>query len=89
MKAIYQFTAQDKAKAEEAIENAINKVDDNQVIESLQEVLNLLHGIPDDKTLAQVIQTAIETAIGEDGVIATWADGRYTKQTEQVETPGE
>lgn len=89
MNAVYQFTAQAKAKAEEAIENAINKVDDNQVIESLQEVLNLLHGIPDDKTLAQVIQTAIETAIGEDGIITTWADGRYTKQTEQVETPGE
>lgn len=83
---IFKFTAQSRDKAEEILEEVINKEDDNDIIESLKEVLNLLQGVPDDKTLAQVISAAIAEAIGEGGAIETWADARYTKQT--VETPG-
>ena len=83
---IYKFTAQSRDKAEKILEEVINKEDDNQTIESLKEVLNLLRGVPDDKTLAQIISASIAEAIAEGGAIETWADGRYTKQT--VETPG-
>lgn len=68
---VYGFAEQNRDKAQAKIESLLNTVQDNDVIESLQEVLNLLKGIPDDKTLSQVIAGAIEDALGEEGAITT------------------
>ena len=68
---VYGFAEQVRDKAAAKVEALLNKVQDNDVIESLQEVLNLLNGIPDDKTLSQVIAGAINDALGDDGAITT------------------
>lgn len=71
-----------RQKAEAVLNDLLNKETDNDKIESLKEVLNLLSATDDGTTkLMDVINSAIDAkitaAIGEDGVIKTWADENY------------
>ena len=74
---IYKFTEQQRDEAEAKLLSLISEEKDNDKIESLQEVLDLLSGIPDNKTLAQVIAAAIEDALDTDGAIATAISGAF------------
>ena len=60
----------------------LSDVTENDKIESLQEVLNLLSATDDGATKLAAgidarVTAGITAAIGENGAIETWADGRY------------
>ena len=72
--------SQDKHQA--ANDALINGVVENDKIESLKEVLALLSQTDDGNTkLASVIDARITAALGENGAIETWADGRYAPKS--------
>ena len=61
-----------KQKAEAVLNDLLNKVTDNDKIESLKEVLNLLSQVDDGNTkLASVIDARITAALGEEGAITS------------------
>ena len=74
-------------KHEEANDALINAVDTDNKFESLKEILAMLGSEDGTKNFAQLVAAeitkalgengAITTAIGTDGSIETWADGRY------------
>ena len=69
-------------KHQQANDALINGVVANDNIESLKEVLSLLSEAEDgDTKLADIIDAAIEAAIGENGAIETWADARYAPKS--------
>ena len=64
-------------KHEEANDALINAVDTDSKFESLKEILAMLSDEDGKKSFAQLVAAEIDKAIGEDGTITTWADGRY------------
>ena len=64
-------------KHEEANDKLINSINTDSKFDSLKEVLASLSSEDAKKTFAQLVDARIEAAIGEDGAITTWADGRY------------
>ncbi len=64
-------------KHEEANDALINLDNNDSKFESLKEILKMLASEDGKKTFSQLVQAEITAAIGEDGIITTWADGRY------------
>ena len=64
-------------KHEEANDALINAIDSDSKFESLKEILNMLASEDAKKSFSELVQAEIATAIGENGAIETWADGRY------------
>ncbi len=74
-------------QAEEKLNDLLEKETDNDKIESLKEVLNFIGDtISDSTTLSNYvdgkIREAITAAIGDEGAIKEWADGRYEAKSE-------
>lgn len=67
-------------KREEANDALINLVDSDSKFESLVEVLGMLGAEDAKKTFAQLVDARITAAVGENGIIETWGDERYTKK---------
>jgi len=64
-------------KHEEANDALINAVDTDKKFESLKEVLGMLSSEDGSKSFSELVAAEIDAAIGENGAIETWADGRY------------
>ncbi|MCR5270553.1 MAG: hypothetical protein K6D91_06000 [Prevotella sp.] len=74
-------------KAKAIVDDLLSKETDNDKIESLKEVLNFIGDtISDSTTLSNYvdgkIREAITAAIGDEGAIKEWADGRYEAKSE-------
>ena len=64
-------------KHEEANDALINAVDTDSKFESLTEVLGMLSAEDAKKTFAELVDARITAAIGDEGIIKTWADENY------------
>ena len=64
-------------KHEEANDQLINLKDTDSKFESLVEVLGMLSDEDAKKTFAELVDARITAAIGDEGIIKTWADQNY------------